>query len=184
MGSAICWWDSIKQKRQDLKLSENQSCLVTFLRDNNILIALVSANCTDRLQLLDVSVSERVPQGSISQMVCWVSFINLIMSGCWPLPHHGKATGSHLVNWFIRLLAPTSLNTQEWLDCTSTWWMESRDETIELYWLLSGWYTAKTTQKTFGQLYESMHPFTTVFREAMSFTRPFKPVIALRKDVC
>jgi len=32
--------------------------------------------------------------------------------------------------------------------------------------------TAKTTKKAFGQLYESMHPFTTDSHEARSFTRP------------
>ena len=43
----------VKQKRQDLKLSDNQSCLVIFdrfkVRCNNILIPLVPANCTERL---------------------------------------------------------------------------------------------------------------------------------------
>jgi len=75
----------VKQKRRDLKLSDNQSCLVIFdrfkaqctatvldvLRDNNILIALVPANCTDRLQPLDVSVNKSVKEFLRGQFHKW-----------------------------------------------------------------------------------------------------------------
>ena len=75
----------VKQKRQDLKLPDDQSCLVIFdrlkaqctptvlevLKDNNILITLVPANCTDRLQPLDVSFNKSVKEFLRGQFHYW-----------------------------------------------------------------------------------------------------------------
>jgi len=41
---------------------------------------------------------------------------------------------------------------------TSKWRVESRDEIIELYWLLSGWYTENNNIEN---IYELMQQFTT-----------------------
>ena len=60
----------VRQKKKELGLSAKQTCLVIFdrfkaqctanvleaLKENHILVVLVPANCTDRLQPLDVSV--------------------------------------------------------------------------------------------------------------------------------
>ena len=75
----------VKQKRKDLKLPDDQSCLVIFdrfkaqctptvlevLKDNNILITLVPANCTDRLKPLDVSVNKSVKEFLRGQFHNW-----------------------------------------------------------------------------------------------------------------
>ena len=71
----------MNQKRKDLSLTTNHSCLVIFdkfkaqctptvlevLDDNNILTVLVPANCIDRLQPLDVSVNRPVKEFLRSQ---------------------------------------------------------------------------------------------------------------------
>jgi len=53
---------------------------------------------------------------------------------------------------------------------TSKWQVESRNENIELYWLFCGWCTAKTTQKTFAQLYGSVQIYFTYYRECWECT--------------
>ena len=64
----------IRQKKKELGLPAKQTCLVIFdrfktqctanvleaLEENHILVVLVPANCTDRLQPLDVSVNKSV----------------------------------------------------------------------------------------------------------------------------
>ena len=66
----------VKQKRKELGCSNDQPRLVIFdrfkaqctatvlgvLEENNVLVALVPANCTDRLQPLDVSVNKSVKE--------------------------------------------------------------------------------------------------------------------------
>ena len=75
----------VNQKRKDLNLGANHSCLVIFnkfkvkyisnvlevLADSNILIALVPANCTDRLQLLDISMNRSVKEFLRDQFHKW-----------------------------------------------------------------------------------------------------------------
>ena len=75
----------VNQKRKDLNLAANHSCLVIFdkfiaqctstvlevLADNNILIALVPANCADRLQPLGVSVNRSVKEFLSGQFHEW-----------------------------------------------------------------------------------------------------------------
>jgi len=71
---------------------------------------------------------------------------------------------------------------------TSKWRVESRYEIIRLYWLLSGLYTAKTTQKTFANYMSPCIHLPLILvkpgpSQAMQIL-PFKPVTALRKNVC
>jgi len=49
---------------------------------------------------------------------------------------------------------------------------ESQRQIIVLYWFFSGWCATKTTQKAFGQLYKTIHPFTTGSLDARPFRRP------------
>jgi len=71
--------------RKELGLPTNQSCLVIFdrfkaqytptvlqvLKENDILVALVPANGTDRLQPLDISVNKSVKQFLRGQFHDW-----------------------------------------------------------------------------------------------------------------
>jgi len=67
---------STRPRKSYIGLPANHSCLVIFdrfkaqctptvlqaLKENHILVALVPANCTDRLQLLDISVNKSIKQ--------------------------------------------------------------------------------------------------------------------------
>ena len=46
-------------------------CVLGVLEENNILVSLVPANCTDRLQLLDVSVNKSVKEFLCGQFHEW-----------------------------------------------------------------------------------------------------------------
>ena len=75
----------VKQKRKELGLPDKQTCLVIFdrfkaqctktvleaLEENDILVAMVPANCTDRLQPLDVSVNKSVKEFLRDQFHHW-----------------------------------------------------------------------------------------------------------------
>ena len=75
----------VKQKRTELKCPDDQACLVIFdrfkaqctatvlsvLEKNNILVSLVPANCTDKLQPLDVSVNKSVKEFLRGQFHEW-----------------------------------------------------------------------------------------------------------------
>ena len=75
----------VRQKRKELGLPGEQTCLVIFdrfkaqctttvleaLEENHILVALVPANCTDRLQPLDVSVNKSVEEFLRDQFHHW-----------------------------------------------------------------------------------------------------------------
>ena len=77
----------IKKKRQELKLDSNYPALVIFdwfrgqstdntfalLEDNHVLVAVVPANCTDRLQQLDVSVNKAAKEFLHGQFQEWYS---------------------------------------------------------------------------------------------------------------
>ncbi len=77
----------IEQKKNDLALDSNQPALVIFnrfkgqctenileiLEKNNIRIAVVPPNCTDRLQPLDVSVNKSVKEQLRQQFQLWYS---------------------------------------------------------------------------------------------------------------
>lgn len=77
----------IKQKRTDLSLKPEQPALVIFdrfkgqctekilklLDENNIRFAIVPANCTDRLQPLDVSVNKSAKEYLRRQFQQWYS---------------------------------------------------------------------------------------------------------------
>ena len=66
----------VRQKRKELGLPGEQTCLVIFdrfkaqctttvleaLEENHILVALVPADCTDRLQPLDASINKSVKE--------------------------------------------------------------------------------------------------------------------------
>ena len=75
----------VKRKRKELGHPDDQTCLVIFdrfkaqctatvlgvLEENNILVSLVPANCTDRLQPLDVSVNKSVKEFLRGQFHEW-----------------------------------------------------------------------------------------------------------------
>ena len=75
----------ISKKRKELKLSPENPALVHFdkltgqetqelfdlLQNNNVNIVVVPANCTDRLQLLDVSVNKPVKEFLCKQFYGW-----------------------------------------------------------------------------------------------------------------
>ena len=77
----------VKRKRIELTLDANYPALVIFdrfkaqctakvlkmLEDNNIYIAIVPANCTDRLQPLDVSVNKPIKEYLRGQFQLWYS---------------------------------------------------------------------------------------------------------------
>ena len=77
----------IKKKRQELKLDSNHPALVIFdrfrgqctdnifalLEDNHVLVAIVPANCTDRLQPLDISVNKAAKEFLRGQFQEWYS---------------------------------------------------------------------------------------------------------------
>ncbi len=61
----------VEQKRKELKLSKNQAALALFdvfkghqtpvtslLEEHNILVVPIPANCTDRLQPMDLSINK------------------------------------------------------------------------------------------------------------------------------
>ena len=75
----------VRQKRKKLGLPDEQTCLVIFdrlkaqftatvfevLEENHILVALVPANCTDKLQPLDVSINKSVKEFLRDQFHLW-----------------------------------------------------------------------------------------------------------------
>ena len=75
----------ISEKRKELKLSSENPALVLFdkftgqgtqelfdlLQNNNVNIVVVPANCTDRLQPLDVSVNKPVKEFLCKQFHGW-----------------------------------------------------------------------------------------------------------------
>ena len=75
----------VRQKKKELKLPAKQTCLVIFdrfkaqctatvleaLEENHILVVLVPANCTDRLQPLDASVNKTVKEFLRGQFHHW-----------------------------------------------------------------------------------------------------------------
>ena len=75
------------QKRKDLSLADDHPALVIFdrfkgqcterllslLDDNNLRIAIVPANCTDRLQPLDVSVNKPIKEYLRNKFQEWYS---------------------------------------------------------------------------------------------------------------
>ena len=77
----------IEKKRQELKLDSNYPALVildrfrgqctdnvfALLEDNHVLVAVVPANCTDRLQPLDISVNEVAKEFLRGQFQKWYS---------------------------------------------------------------------------------------------------------------
>ena len=80
----------VTKKREDLKLRKSQPALVLFdcfrgqctdevkklLADNNILTVKIPANCTDKLQPMDVAINKPMKeelmclQTQVSSMVC------------------------------------------------------------------------------------------------------------------
>jgi hypothetical protein len=74
----------VQQKRKDLKLPPGQAALAPFdvfkgqqteevaalLEDNHIVAVPIPANCTDRLQLMDLSINKAVHAKQIQGMVC------------------------------------------------------------------------------------------------------------------
>ncbi len=77
----------VEEKRKELKLSANQSALAIFdvfrgqrteqvlaaLEENNILVVSVPANCTDRLQPMDLSVNKSVKEFMRGKFRDWYS---------------------------------------------------------------------------------------------------------------
>ena len=75
----------VKQKRKELGCPDDQACLVIFdrfkaqytatvlgvLEENGIFVSLVLANCTNRLQPLDVSVNKSVKEFVCGQFHEW-----------------------------------------------------------------------------------------------------------------
>ena len=75
----------VRQKKKELKLPAEQTCLVIFdrfkaqctatvleaLGENHILVVLVPANCADRLQPLDASVNKTVKEFLRGQFHHW-----------------------------------------------------------------------------------------------------------------
>ena len=75
----------VRQKKKELGLPAEQTCLVIFdrfkaqctatvleaLGENQILVVLVPANCTDRLQPLDASVNKTVKEFLRGQFHHW-----------------------------------------------------------------------------------------------------------------
>ena len=100
------------QKRKDLNLAANHSCLVIFdkfkaqctstvlevLANSNILISLLLANCTDRLQPLDISMNQSVKEFLRDQFHKW--YASQVSSQI------QKGEGSRFVNLSLTVVKP------------------------------------------------------------------------------